>query len=241
MNKSRWIALICGILVLGGGYLYVGRARRFCFSAAAFLSVWLLMFYGGYLSTFVGFITAIFCTITFAIFTLADPIFIAGHTSRYIQKWYMSAPVYIIYFLAMPLIVNELRYSMLPGAASKMGYDIYCATSMAMAPAIMSSDCVLIDTWRYNRKAPQIGEIVIVRTEDGKSRYIRRIQSMSDNSALVAADNMIGVSRDYLNNVDITKFNIEGPATYVLLSDDLDRIGSKIDARSSAKEHIFDF
>src|SRR3569833_858826 len=124
--KSPWIAAIFSAFALGAGYLYVGRALRFLAVLTVFAFVWLTLIFGGYLSTFYGFILQILNVVMFLGFTVVDSALIARKTPISTQRWYMKWYLVVAYIIAVPFLNGAARdayiwYDHTYGA----GYGIY--------------------------------------------------------------------------------------------------------------------
>tara|TARA_R110001583_G_C5590677_1_gene403719 strand:- start:491 stop:991 length:501 start_codon:yes stop_codon:yes gene_type:complete len=54
-----------------------------------------------------------------------------------------------------------------------LGIDIFFVPSNSMAPTLLPGQFILVDSWRYQRQSPQVGDVVVVPFQiNGQSSYL---------------------------------------------------------------------
>jgi len=234
-------ALIFSFFVPGGGHLYVGRIRRFVIALLLLSPVIAILAHTDLLATFAGFAIGGLSVVSFSMFALIDPYLLARRTPFPIKRWYMTPSVYVLYALGMAillLIVNRPSVST-TFRSEVLGYDLYSIGSSSMSPTLMPTDRLLIDTRYYQNHAPMVGELVLARSPDNSTTFVRRIRVVTDSDVWVAPDHLRRTQLeppDLLLTTQIPISNIRGRATYILFSRDLKRIGTSLMDSEQANE-----
>lgn len=219
---SLWAALL-GFLAPGLGHLYVARARRFIFPAAAFLLIFALLAALEALSTFIGMVIFILLFIALAIFGVLDAAIIAHRINAFEPKWYCRWYVYLGWAAFLTAIFNTVPQF----RESLLGYSSFRLQANSMAPTIEAGEIILVDT-RTTDEPPTVGSVVVVRSPSNARMYVRRISDLSvPGKASFKSDNVLGAETDLsLQNISLS--NLFGRVTYIFYSENKDRIGRAI-------------
>jgi signal peptidase I len=229
--RSSWIAAIFSIIALGGGHLYVGRARRFFVAVVILLSIWTTLTLGGFLSTFIGFAIGEVSLLLFFLFVPIDPAIIAFRTPIPVRRWYMKKSTYIAYLILVPLLIGGIKNHVFQSTfqADVLGYGLHDVGTDSMAPTVLAGDYVLVDTKYYQKHPPSVGDVIIARPFGKENTLVRRIRVVSGTNIWVSADKGWSASSDMLNNAEISAHNIEGRVTYIAFSrKSISRIGTEV-------------
>jgi signal peptidase I len=54
------------------------------------------------------------------------------------------------------------------------GYETFRIPSIAMAPTLEPGDYIMVDTWRYRRRDPSVGDVVVFRNDTGTA-FVKRV------------------------------------------------------------------
>jgi signal peptidase I len=158
-RRSAIVAALFSSFAIGLGHLYAGRFRRGLAFAGAFYGI---IFLGALVRawpSFRGFAGLLIALIALYVVAIVD---VATQARRRrdaplekYQRWYF----YLAAATVLPLITNLVF-----GAREKLlGFEGRPVTVGAMSPTLEPGDQVLIDTWRYRRAAPQIGDVIAAR------------------------------------------------------------------------------
>jgi Signal peptidase, peptidase S26 len=206
--------------------LQTSRITRCCIALVAFLLVWLALDVESLFSTFIGFITGLFCIVLLVLFTLAELIFLTRQRFRGQRHPLSQTDKTIFYFVLIPLCLIAKLY-LHPHHRADFGYDFSRVSTNAMAPTLLQGDYVLTDTRAYRTVAPLVGDLVYVRYAGND--YIRRVRRVSPLTGfLLSADQPSGQDSENpqaLDNVEVPRSAITGRITCVVFSPDLRRIG----------------
>lgn len=174
MKKSRLgvavRACLGALLVLGLGYLYVGRARL---AAAAVLACLALLA----LLSWTRLILHAWSLYALAGVWLAVLLASVAHATRIAWKGGVRARRYKVWwaYLLWTAAVWSLPAATTRVRPSVLGFEAFQIHGAGMSPSLQPGDFVVADTWRYRRRDPAVGEVVIYEDRPGGRRYVSRV------------------------------------------------------------------
>jgi signal peptidase I len=84
------------------------------------------------------------------------------------------------FYLLWTVVAQGALITLVVYRASLLGYEPFRTPTSSMSPTIEQGDLFMVDTWRYKRHPPAIGEIVVFERPDRPgAKYVKRIVGLS--------------------------------------------------------------
>lgn len=221
--RPVWAAVLTAFF-FGCGHLYAGRAARYFWPLLGLLIVYVVAGVFGTLSNLVVFAPLTIAYFGFFFFTLGDAYDLVRKgksTVQWYSRWYVCV-LWAFIALSYQVFNDHIR-------ARYLGYMafVYPDPSGMMAPAVMYTDRLLVDTWAYKSELPKPGDVVAVQDLEQGLAYIRRVAIVNDKEMQFKCDNA-GIAGPCLDIGSHPPSAVIGRVKSVFFSRDISRIGRAV-------------
>ena len=172
--KKRYasLAVFFSLISPGMGHLYVGKWKTailipfFLLLIIAFMGWTKLVFLSEGMSNIALIMIVFYLFVMISSFVAArNP---SSHNLNTSQKWYL----YIL-FLVVLAVINT---AVMDHRGKLFGFEPFRIPASSMLPTMMVNDFMMVDTWAYDNKEPDIGDIIVFDyPRDRKIKYVKRL------------------------------------------------------------------
>lgn len=177
---------MAGLVTIGLGYLYVGRAR---FAPVPILFVVFVYAVAGW-SRLILEPSAVYWVYVLTILTwlvsIIHPALVAYKTDDLPKQAYNKTWIYLIWILVVQLALGEI----VQRRESLFGFGSYQIKSSSMSPTLEKGDWILVDTWCYRNSVPQINEVVIHELSHRQGSFAFRVVGLPGTTIEIRSDNL---------------------------------------------------
>ena len=178
-------AVLLSVFGFGLGYVYVGRMRLAFVYFGALLGVFAVAGWTRLVLHPVAVYALAVVALSITLFVLIHCAMLAISNRSAAAKTYNRGWVYVVWIIAS-MVLAEV---MLQSRASIFGYEPFHVPATSMAPTIKQGDFLMTDTWRYDRSAPDIGELVVFGLPtDPRIKYVKRVVGLPGDSIEIRDD-----------------------------------------------------
>ena len=204
-RRNPWFALLLSLMVPGLGLMYIGRLRMAIFYYLLFAGVVTAVTQTRFIIEPVGFYVVLISFLLWYVLIVISSLVIGyrrRNTSlRGYQRWY-GYTIFILFIALAQGVTLSMREEYL-------GYATYRLPGASMQPTIQAGEYILADTWVYNKREPERGEVVVFRyPQDPKILYIKRIIAEGGDLVAIRKGKLIingkEIKETYLKDVAIS-------------------------------------
>lgn len=199
-NRNAIVAGLFNVISPGLGFLYVGRIL---YALIFPLSLILLVAVASWTKLIfipVGLFICMLVCFALWVGSIILAVLIARRQGEMIlsktQRWY----VYVGFFIISSVIGNML----VTNRGKLFGYESFRFPSKSMANTLLFGDFLISNTWKYQSKSPQRGELIVFLLPDNPSiKYVKRVIALPGDTVEIKD------GRVYVNAKQLTELYVE--------------------------------
>jgi signal peptidase I len=160
------LSTLSNLILLGSGLLFVGQKK----AAITIVSLLFLAVYALCWTRFVFEPVAIILFVAFAIslIVISTILTIRASTHRRNALSFQQIILYLLFFLLILLLTFGFKHKLL-------GVEVNYVPSPSMEPTLKPGQIILSDTWAYEDKSPEIGDVVTFEHGVKHKTFVKRI------------------------------------------------------------------
>ena len=194
---------LASLLVLGLGYVYVGRIKLAI--AVVLGAVGLIAVAGWTRLVFDPLAVYVLAAVAglVVILVIVHSVLIALRNREAPSQWYNRWWFYVLWVLAT-LLASEVLVSSRP---ILFGFEPLRVPSSSMAPLLQRGDFIMADTWHFRNAEPQYGDLIVFRVPSAPSvKYLKRVVGLPGDMIEIRGDvltrNGLEIEEPYIQLTD---------------------------------------
>ena len=208
ITKKRYasLAVFMNLISPGMGHLYVGKWKLAITFPLLLILLLALMGWSRLIFLSEGMIIVMAITALFYLFVMVSSFIAArnpaSHNLNKSQRWY-----FYILFVVVVAVLNSL---IMDYRGKIFGFEPFRIPAASMLPTMLYNDFLVVDTWAYRTKEPDVGDVVVFDyPRDPEIKYVKRLMGKGGDH-LAYNNKVLYVNGKSLKREFIGRYNTAG-------------------------------